>query len=112
VQRDRRTLGGVDALKVIAAQAIVWHHFLSCGPMARSAGIQPGGLAAWIRDEGAVAVQVFLVIGGLLAARAIWPVPGPLRGEPGARALGTRLSHRYVRLARPYAVALHLPPRC
>ncbi len=106
VPRDRRTLGGVDALKVSAAQAIVWHHFLSYGPMARSIGIQPGSLAAWIRDEGAVAVQVFLVIGGLLAARTIWPAPGRLRGEPGARAIGARLWHRYLRLARPYAVAL------
>lgn len=106
MQRDRRTLGCIDVLKVVAAQVIVWHHFLSYGPMARASAAASGGVVAWIRDQGALAVQVFLVIGGLLAARVAWPVPGTLRGDPGFRALAIRAWHRYQRLARPFAVEL------
>ena len=61
------------------------------------------GLISWHYDYARMAVQVFLVIGGFLSARAL--VPHMTLEKPG-RMIPVILWKRYLRLARPYIVAL------
>lgn len=108
---DRR-LPLVDGLKAGACLLIVLHHLAFYGPMAdRAAPLFPslfGGLA----DQGRLAVQVFLVVGGWLAARA-WLADGGAAGETGTgSALARRIVHRYLRLAVPLWVALVVAVVC
>lgn len=63
----------IDSLKVIASQLIVLHHFAAYGPLADALeGVTPR-LASWFYDYARMAVQVFLVLGGFLAARSLAP---------------------------------------
>lgn len=91
----------VDALKGLACMAIVLHHLAFYGPMSDTALPLAPGLIAWLYDYGRMAVQVFLVVSGFLAAASLAPAgiahferPGPL------------LLRRYARLAMPYLFAL------
>jgi hypothetical protein len=61
----------VDALKVIAAQFIVWHHFSAYGPMADTMTLMWPQLMEWLYRYARLAVQVFLVVGGYLAAQSV-----------------------------------------
>lgn len=92
----------VDLLKAVAAHLIVWHHLAFYGPMAdHVAPVWPwlvGGLA----EHGRLAVTVFLVVGGFLAARSLAP-DGRLRSD--AR-VGALLLARWWRLVAPFAVVL------
>ena len=65
--------------------------------------IQPflPGLTSWLFDYGRMAVQVFLVVGGFLAASSLAP-----RGEAAFSQPGRLIFRRYLRLVRPYLVAL------
>lgn len=92
---------GVDAFKGIACVMIVWHHLAFYGPM--SDVVQPfvPGLTGWLYDYGRMAVQVFLVVGGFLAASSLAPEGVAAFGQPGHLIL-----RRYRRLVRPYLVAL------
>lgn len=101
-QPSRRLLH-VDALKAVAAQAIVLHHLLSYGPMARAAHEALPLLAGWAHQYGRMAVQVFLVIGGFLSARALSP-----RGQALAGNLPELLWKRYLRLTLPFLAATGL----
>jgi peptidoglycan/LPS O-acetylase OafA/YrhL len=96
-----RRLHGVDALKGLACLMIVWHHLVFYGPM--SDVVQPWvpGLTSWLFDYGRMAVQVFLVVGGFLAASSLAPQGRATFSQPGRLIL-----RRYLRLARPYLVAL------
>jgi peptidoglycan/LPS O-acetylase OafA/YrhL len=93
----------IDALKAVAAQLIVVHHLAAYGPM--SAAIEPQ--APWLIDGlfeyGRLAVQVFLVIGGFLAARSLAP-------EGVSRIIRpvSTIWRRYLRLAIPYFAAIGL----
>lgn len=91
----------VDVLKVVAAQAIVLHHFSLYGPMSTYARPLAPQLIDALADDGRLAVQVFLVIGGFLAARALAP-----DGLPAEVPLITSLRKRWLRLALPYWAAL------
>lgn len=92
----------VDALKVIAAQAIVWHHLAFYGPMSDHAAALAAALFDALARDARLAVQVFLVVGGFLAARQLAP-EGHWRGQqPALR----RIGQRYLRLAVPYAAML------
>ena len=88
---------GVDLLKVLAAQCIVLHHFAWFGP---TWGLSPG-VAGEVYDALAeharIAVQVFLVAGGFLAAQAIdgWRA-APLKA----------IVQRHLRLVAPMAALL------
>lgn len=93
-----------DWLKALAAQVIVLHHLAFYGPMADHAWPLAPMLWSWLADEGRFVVQVFLVVGGLLAARAVAP-EGRLR--PGF-ALAPAVVQRYLRLALPVLGALVL----
>jgi len=91
----------IDALKGIASQLIVLHHLAFYGPMSEAVSPFLGGLVDWLSANGRIAVQVFLVMGGYMAARAL---------APNARAnFGSPLSvmiRRYLRLSIPYAIAI------
>jgi peptidoglycan/LPS O-acetylase OafA/YrhL len=91
----------VDALKGIASQLIVLHHLAFYGPMSDVVSPFLGGVVGWLSTNGRIAVQVFLVMGGYMAARALAP--------HGRASFGSPLSvmiRRYLRLSIPYVVAI------
>ena len=90
----------VDVLKVVAAQLIVWHHFSAYGPMADTMTLMWPQLMEWLYRYARLAVQVFLVVGGYLAAQSVMhkPVAHPL----------VQIAKRYLRLVPFYALALAL----
>lgn len=91
----------IDGLKAIAMQIIVLHHLASYGPLADAAGTALPHIVGWLYDHGRYAVQVFLVIGGYLAARVLSP-----EGKAASESLLATLLNRYLRLVLPYSVAL------
>lgn len=95
----------VDVGKAVASQLIVLHHFALYGPMSDVASPLLGGLLVWLVDHARLAVQVFLVVGGYLAARSLLPQPGAEPTRRGGSLLLT-LGHRARRLLPPYVVAL------
>jgi len=80
----------VDVLKVMAAQLIVWHHFSAYGPMADTMTLMWPQLMEWLYLYTRLAVQVFLVVGGYLAAQSVMhqPITHPL----------AHIAKRYLRL--------------
>lgn len=98
-----RRLPHIDALKALAAQAIVLHHLLSYGPIARAAHAALPTLAGLLHQHGRLAVQIFLVIGGYLSARGLAPRAGGLNAP-----LPQLLWRRYLRLALPFIAAVAL----
>jgi peptidoglycan/LPS O-acetylase OafA/YrhL len=92
------SLSLVDTLKAFASQLIVWHHLAFYGPMSDVARPHAPGLLGWLADDARIAVQVFLVVAGFLAARSLL--------ERSRIDLPRLVWQRYLRLVRPYAVAL------
>jgi peptidoglycan/LPS O-acetylase OafA/YrhL len=90
----------VDVLKVVAAQFIVWHHFSAYGPMADTMTLMWPQLMEWLYRYARLAVQVFLVVGGYLAAQSVMnkSVQHPLKS----------IAKRYLRLVPFYIFALVL----
>jgi peptidoglycan/LPS O-acetylase OafA/YrhL len=90
----------VDVLKVVAAQFIVWHHFSAYGPMSEVMTSAWPQFIEWLYHYARLAVQVFLVVGGFLAAQSVMnkPVTHPL----------TQIAQRYLRLVPIYVMALVL----
>lgn len=90
----------VDVLKVVAAQFIVWHHFSAYGPMADTMTLVWPQLMEWLYRYARLAVQVFLVVGGYLAAQSVMhkPITHPL----------VSIIKRYLRLVPFYILALAL----
>ena len=90
----------IDVLKIGAVQLIVLHHLAWYGPMSDQVALIAPGLIEWLAVYGRIAVQVFLVCGGFLAARSLhadaahtpWP---PIR-------------RRYLKLVPPFVLALLL----
>ncbi|WP_114972065.1 acyltransferase family protein [Rhodoferax ferrireducens] len=99
--RGRQT--PIDALKLLASQLIVLHHFATYGPLADALGRAAPALSTWFYDYARMAVQVFLVLGGYLAVRSLAPA-GEFRGGTPWRAI----LQRYQRLILPLLVALLL----
>jgi peptidoglycan/LPS O-acetylase OafA/YrhL len=97
----------LDALKVIASQVIVLHHLAAYGPLALAAQEIAPGIISWLYGYGRIAVQVFLVLSGFLAARSLSPDGDALRVSP----LGLILK-RYLRLAIPNLAAICLAIAC
>ena len=93
----------IDAFKGLACAAIVWHHLAFYGPMSDIALPLAPRLMAWLYDYGRMAVQVFLVLGGYLAAASLAP-QGLARFDSAAQ----QITRRFIRLVVPYAVALVL----
>jgi peptidoglycan/LPS O-acetylase OafA/YrhL len=61
------------------------------------------GLIDWLYDYARIAVQVFLVIGGFLAAKSLSP-----QGLPGIDNPVQTIWRRYIKLAPPFIVAMLL----
>lgn len=96
----------IDILKVIAAQCIVLHHFSAYGPLSEAASSALPEVFEWLYDNARIAVQVFLVIAGYLAARSFALTKRPVSSVLGA------IWHRYQRLALPFVAALLLTVVC
>lgn len=91
----------LDAVKGLACAVIVGHHLARYGPLAAGASVLAPGFMGWLARDGRLAVQVFLVLSGFLAASRLAP-NGRLRiDRPWVRVM-----QRYGRLVMPYLVAL------
>jgi peptidoglycan/LPS O-acetylase OafA/YrhL len=86
----------IDGLKVLASQLIVLHHIVLYAPMAFVLAGWPA-LQDFLAGEARYMVQVFLVIGGYLAAQSL---------ARGQAPLGRLLWQRYLRLVPMLALAL------
>lgn len=91
----------VDALKAAASQLIVLHHLAFYGPMSDAAHSLAPDILGWLADHARIAVQVFLVVGGFLAARSLAP-----RGRPTIERPLMLVWGRYSRLVMPYMAAI------
>lgn len=93
----------IDAFKAIAALLVLLNHFSSYGPLAVAANQIFPAMVDWLYGYGRMAVQVFLVIAGFLAARGL---------SSDGQALATSplplIWKRYLRLAIPYLAAIGL----
>ena len=96
-----KRLAFVDALKAVASQLIVLHHLAFYGPMSDVANDLAPELFFWLSKNARVAVQVFLVIGGFLAAKALAPA-----GQLTASSPLVLIRKRYFKLVLPYAAAV------
>lgn len=90
-----------DTLKAVASQLIVLHHLVAYGPLAEAFRSRVPALSDWLYYDGRLAVQVFFVIGGFLAARALAPAL-----QPRPLSLPAVLWKRYRRLALPCLTAV------
>lgn len=101
---NHERLEGVDALKAVASQLIVLHHLAFYGPMSDHAAALAPQLFDWLAQHARQAVQVFLVVGGFLAARRM----RPSMFRAGEASVGRMLVDRYLRLVVPLAAMLVL----
>jgi len=93
----------IDALKAIAALLVLSNHFSSYGPLAATVTEAFPATFGWFYDYGRMAVQVFLVIAGFLAARGM-----SREGQALAVSPLPLIWKRYLRLAIPYLAAIGL----
>lgn len=91
----------IDALKAGASQLIVLHHLAFYGPLSDAANALAPTLIGWLSHHARIAVQVFLVVAGFLAARRLAPYGAPRVTNPLSI-----VGHRYLRLVAPYLLAL------
>lgn len=90
----------IDIFKVIAAQLIVWHHLSGYGPMADAIHASWPLLIDGLYRYARIAVQVFLVVGGYLAAQSI--------GTHSVTHPVASIFKRYLRLVPIYLLAIVL----
>lgn len=90
----------IDSIKALASQVIVLHHLSQYTPMTDWIALAWPRLVGFILEDGRLAVQPFLVIGGFLAAQSL--------SKQHDQAVGPLIWKRYVRLAPPLFVALVL----
>jgi peptidoglycan/LPS O-acetylase OafA/YrhL len=93
----------IDALKAVAALLVLMNHFSSYGPLAVAARETFPGIFGWFFEYGRMAVQVFLVIAGFLAARGLSAQGQALDVSPLPL-----IWKRYLRLVVPYLAAIGL----
>ncbi len=103
----RRRQTHIDAAKVLASHLIVLHHFTVYGPLAEALDQLAPRLTDWFFGYARMAVQVFLVIGGYLAAGTLAP-----HGYLQRKGPWHSIAQRYVRLALPFGAALLLVIAC
>lgn len=92
----------IDVLKALASQVIVVHHLLLYTPMSDVLQAQWPTLLGLLADEGRYVVQVFLVIGGYLAAQSLMRLLTPNTSTP----LLNLVWKRFLRLAKPFWAAM------
>lgn len=95
----------IDVLKALAAQVIVLHHFSVYGPVSKALHDALPAVMSSLYDYGRIAVQIFFVVGGYLAARG-------LSTGDAWRAPSVAIFKRYIRLLVPYLLALCLVVLC
>ncbi|PKO36701.1 MAG: GTP cyclohydrolase [Betaproteobacteria bacterium HGW-Betaproteobacteria-6] len=93
----------IDALKAVAALFVVLNHFSSYGPLAEATRQHFPQISTWFFEYGRMAVQVFLVIAGFLAARGL-----SSDGQALAVSPLPLIWKRYLRLVVPYLAAIGL----
>lgn len=93
----------IDSLKALASQLIVLHHLAFYGPMSDLALPLAPTAINWLYDYARMAVQIFLVLAGFLAARSLAPT-----GMPAAIQPLKLLWQRYCRLGLPLIAAVLL----
>jgi peptidoglycan/LPS O-acetylase OafA/YrhL len=98
----------VDFLKTFAALTIILHHFSSYGQIAVDARQLLPGIMTFLFEYGRYAVQIFLVMGGYLAAQSLTRTVN-LRNS---RDVLKMIINRYLRLFFPYIVALLITIAC
>jgi peptidoglycan/LPS O-acetylase OafA/YrhL len=103
VRTNQKQFVLINLLKAGSAQLIVLHHLAFYGPMADHARPIMPALIDWLYDYARIAVQVFLVISGFLAAKSLSP-----RGLPSISNPLQTIWRRYVKLAPPFVVAMLL----
>jgi peptidoglycan/LPS O-acetylase OafA/YrhL len=92
--------GLINLLKAVAAQLIVLHHLAFYGPMADHARALFPALIDWLSSSARIAVQVFLVVGGFLAAKSLAP-----SGHAGYADPLRAIWRRYAKLAPAFLAA-------
>jgi len=92
-----------DLLRAVGCLLIVLHHLAFYGPMSDVVDESWPRLMDWLADDGRLAVQLFLVCSGYLAAASLAD-----SYEMDGRQLLHLLWRRYLRLATPLLVALSL----
>lgn len=92
----------IDLLKALASQIIVIHHLLLYTPMSPVLQAKWPELLGFIADEGRYVVQIFLVIGGFLAAQSMFGLLSKARDV----AVWPLFKKRFLRLAKPFWVAI------
>jgi len=97
----------LDALKAVGAQLIVLHHLAFYGPMSDWTHRMLPELVEWFSQDARMAVQMFLVVAGFLAARSLAP-----RGTLEAPSALPLLWQRYARVALPYLASLLVAMVC
>lgn len=97
----------IDALKAVASQLIVLHHLAAYGPLSEAMQEVMPRLMEWLFDYGRIAVQVFLVVAGFLAAKGLAP-----HGRVAFVSPWPLLWKRYQRLVVPFLVAVVLAMVC
>jgi len=93
----------INLLKAISAQLIVLHHLAFYGPMTDHTRQAFPDLMDWLAQDARIAVQVFLVIGGFLAAKSLSP-----KGLSGPANPWKTILRRYTKLAPPFFMAILL----
>ncbi len=96
----------IDALKFLAAHAIVLHHAALYGPLSEGLAAAFPELASWLVSHALKVVHVFLAVGGFLAARSLSEQAVGMRAWSGA------VRDRFARTMPPYAAALLLAMVC
>jgi peptidoglycan/LPS O-acetylase OafA/YrhL len=110
-QTSRHALA--DGLKAVAAHGIVLHHFAAYGPLADCAALLAPLTLGALYDYARMLVQVFLVVGGYLAARGLSALSLGAYGPHGlGSALGVAVFNRYLRLVLPFMFAVVLAMLC
>ena len=86
----------IDLGRVLASQLIVWHHLTIYSPLQAQLDPLAPSLWSWLADPARMAVQIFLVMGGYLAAMQWLPHPDAGDRLPPT-ALPRALWQRYLR---------------
>lgn len=90
----------IDSIKAVASQIIVLHHFSQYAPMTDWIALAWPRFVELIYEDGRLAVQPFLVIGGFLAAQSL--------SRPSESGVAPLIWKRYLRLAPQLALSLVL----
>ena len=98
----------IDFLKVFAALLIILHHLSNYGQLAEDARQFLPSVMTWLFEYGRYAVQIFLVMGGYLAAQSLTRS----RDIRKPRTALKLIFNRYLRLFAPYVVALFITILC